>query len=291
MNEEGETRGEPLLGFVAEGGEAALNGLGPRFEQRRGGKEVPGIAALGSLALHLALLLALLFYPLRVRTPPVAPPIPVRLVVVKPPPKPALRPRPKPPVAEKKPRGRIASVSMGEHAQKRAKERAPAPAKPAAAPPASEPEKAPPKPPSQTAMAVPLPLPKPPAPPQTRPSPRRPPAPAPARAEALPQYPGPSATRSAYLAYLAALTREHIGLLTRNMVGNRQGETVIGVDVRDNGAIARIYVLRGSGYPGIDRRVEMMVEAVGRFPPLPQIWQQSEVALQFRLGFPGGLPQ
>lgn len=145
-------------------------------------------------------------------------------------------------------------------------------------------------------MAVPLPLEKPPAPklkparlePQRRRLPARPAAP-PIASEPLPEYPGPSATRSAYLAYLVALVRQHLGLLPRSMVGNRHGVSVIGITVRDNGTIARVFVLESSGYPDIDRRVEMMVTAVRRFPPLPQLWQAPEVTLNLRLIFPEAL--
>ncbi len=87
------------------------------------------------------------------------------------------------------------------------------------------------------------------------------------------------------------MTRQHIGLLTRGMVGERKGLTVIGITVRDNGTIAHLKVLKSSGYPDIDRRVLMMVAAVGRFPPLPQFWQASQVDLQFLLSFPAALPK
>jgi TonB family protein len=292
LREKDEPRREPLLDPFVESAEAASIAFASGVESRPAGKEVPSFAALGSLGLHLVLLLALFLHPLARSAPPALPPIPVTLVMVKPPPKPAPRPAPKPPPPQRKPpAGRLASVRMGEKAHPPAHARAApqrAPASPTP-PAAAEPRKPPPKAASETAMAVPLPLPKPPAPKPARPAPaqRRPLAPA--RAEALPEYPGPSATRSAYLAYLAALIHEHVGLLPRSMVGNRRGVSVIGITVRDDGTIARLFVLKSSGYPDIDRRVEMMVAAVGRFPPLPQLWQGPQVVLDLHLPFPEAL--
>jgi hypothetical protein len=44
-----------------------------------------------------------------------------------------------------------------------------------------------------------------------------------------------------------------------------------------------------SGYPEIDERVEQMIRAVGRFPPLPQWYQGESMRLEFRLQFPEAL--
>ena len=56
-----------------------------------------------------------------------------------------------------------------------------------------------------------------------------------------------------------------------------------------DGTIARISVARGSGYPDIDTKIEQMVAAVRRFPPLPQWYQGPQIELTFRLRFPEAL--
>jgi TonB family protein len=98
-----------------------------------------------------------------------------------------------------------------------------------------------------------------------------------------------AATRDEYLAYLVSLTRQHIGLLPMSFVGDRHGETVISVTVYDNGRIGPLGVLRSSGYPDIDQRIEQMIEAVGKFPPLPQWYQGDAVQLELTLKFPDAL--
>jgi outer membrane biosynthesis protein TonB len=315
------TREEPPPLHRAGSGAATLTAFAADPGRRSRREEMPRGGALGSLGLHLALLLALLIHP-PAPTPQPWRPIPLKLVMIKPPPKPAPKPPPKPapkpvtkpppkppPAAERPPQGRIASRSMGENPEKAAQAPKPAAKKPAAAPepakapappepskPASPtakaaPGKAPPKPPFETATAVPRPREKPPAPAKTRSAHRRGRPVAVARAEALPQYPGPSASRSAYLAYLAALIRRHIGLLPRTMVGDRRGVAIIGITVMDDGRIAQLYVIKSSGDPDIDLRIEMMVSAVGRFPPLPQLWQGPKVDLDFHFPFPDALPR
>ena len=87
------------------------------------------------------------------------------------------------------------------------------------------------------------------------------------------------------------LARQHLNLLTHAMVGGRRGMSVIGVTVLDDGTIARINVARGSGYPDIDERVEQMILACGRFPPLPQWFQGEAMQLEFRLEFPDALDE
>jgi TonB family protein len=98
------------------------------------------------------------------------------------------------------------------------------------------------------------------------------------------RFPGPAATRDEYLAYMHALIRQHYKMLPQTMVGDRRGVTVIEFVVLDDGKIALLKVRRSSGYPDIDHRVAEMIEAVGRFPPLPQ-WFQG-LAMPFEFGFP-----
>jgi TonB family protein len=280
-----EARREPLLGlaYPAAGAAAVLSGPQERFGPvggSRGG--LPAFGSLGSLGLHLAVVLILLFPPTLSRRPaPEVQPIPVSLVIMppkpKPPPAPKPLPKPKPP-----PPGRLASVDMGSTTSPKP---APKPGPPnAGAPP-------------QMVTAV-LPLPPPPkldAPDEEAlafrpPAAPRKPQPRPAALEGRrAKYPGPSATRNEYLAYIAMLTRQHAGLLTPQLLAGRHGETVLDVLVLDNGTIAQLAVLQSSGYPDIDRKVEEIVRSVGRFPPLPQYWQGASTDLIFHFPFPEGL--
>ncbi len=234
-------------------------------------------APLGSLAAHLLTLVVILT---ATAVPPELPrPIPISLVFEAPPPPPA---PPRPEAAAPKP-GRLASEDVGDPsappkqpgddaAQPVAEQSAPSP-KPVPPPPPPKPA-----PPQQVAAIS---LPKPPAAPH--------PAAAPHDGGRRARVPGPAATRDEYLAYLVTLTRQHLDLVPLSLVGNRSGETALNVVVLDNGTIARVNVLRSSGYPDIDRQIEKMVEAVHRFPPLPQWFQGPSMELVFRLKFPEGL--
>jgi len=238
-------------------------------------------------------------------------PIPVQLVFQPPPPppppvpKPAPKPRLKP---EARPQaGRIASEDLGETQTKgrdRTKSDEPTPNKEPATT-AESPLEAP----QQTAFLPPPPLPAPPAltllkPPEPnaavaakplqKPSlaARQPVRRVPQRAHLSPRparFPGPAATRDEYLVYLAYLARQHIGLLSRSIVDGRRGETIIDVLVLDDGTVAMLSVGQSSGYPDIDVRIEQMIRAVGRFPPLPQWFQGPSMRLEFRLRFPEAL--
>jgi periplasmic protein TonB len=265
---------------------------------------------IGSLILHLLPLLLLLDWPMH--PPAEVTPIPVQLVFQPPPPPPALKPAPKPRVKLKRetrpPPGRIASTDMGEtktQGHDQAKSDEPTPKKEPAATTESPLEA-----PEQTAFLPPPPplpsppdlsLPKPPAP-DVAPAPkppqklslaaREPIRRVPQRAHLVlrqARFPGPAATRDEYLAYLAALARQHIGLLSRSLIGGRRGESIIDVLVLDDGTVAMLRVGQSSGYPDIDLRVEQMIRAVGRFPPLPQWFQGPSMRLEFRLQFPEAL--
>ena len=255
-------------------------------EQNRNPWPLPlrlGIA--GSLGLHLLPLLLLLSWTSAPAEIPM--PIPVQLVIEAPPPPPPAREAQKPP-----PRGRLASEDMGAPDAKRP-EPAAAPDEPVPPPEPTETQTAmvtppPPKPePPREAAAAPLPKPPPPKP---TPAVHRP---QPVLRLPLPlqpgRVPGPAATRDEYLAYLVALTRRHLDLLPLSMLGARRGETTLTIRVLDDGSVARIAVAQGSGYPDIDERIERMVAAVGRFPPLPQWFQGPAMELRLRLQFPEAL--
>jgi TonB family protein len=256
---------------------------------------------LASLVLHLLPLLLLIDFP---AVPPTVMPIPVHLVTLPPPqPKPQPKPLPKPKPEVRRPPGRLASVDVGEtktNGHDAAKSEAKAAGERLVAPKVS------PRALEEQAAAVIPPLPLPGAlglPPEkpvrapTRPNPKpKVPGPLLHQTEARlhfnlrpSRYPGPAATRDEYLAYLVFLTRKHLNLLPMSVVGGRHGETVIDILVLDNGTLARVGIEESSGYPDIDRRIEAMIRAVGRFPPLPQWFQGAAMPLEFKLIFPEAL--
>jgi periplasmic protein TonB len=234
--------------------------------------------------------------------PEIPQPVPVQLVVVQPP------PLPPPPKEEKAPpRGPLASEDTGKMAAPpdtviaKPTPPPPPPAEPVAAPkemklaeiPPPPPKPKPkPKPQVQPAVLRETPRPAPPLPPEPRPPARAPqPEPVLTNAPKNARYPGPAATRDDYLAYLVTLTRQHIDLLPRAFLADRRGETVLTILVLGDGTIARISVRESSGYPDIDQRIEQMVQAVGRFPPLPQWYQQPAMDLTLRLRFPEAITE
>jgi TonB family protein len=262
-----------------------------------------------SLILHLLPLLLLIEWPVH-RLAEVVP-IPVQLVFQPPsppPPAPKPMPKPKPKKQARAPAGRIASEDLGETQTKghdQAKNDEPSPSKQPATTTESPLEM-----PRQTAFFPPPPplpappaltLPKPPEPnaalmpkPPQKPTlgARQPVRRVPQQAHLTPRparFPGPAASRDEYLAYLAYLARQHIGLLSHSLIDGRRGETVINVLVLDDGTVAMLSVGQSSGYPDVDVRVEQMIRAVGRFPPLPQWFQGTSMRLEFRLQFPEAL--
>jgi TonB family protein len=255
-------------------------------EQIRNYRPWPLLGLVGSLALHLLPLLLLVSWASAPADTPM--PIPVQLVIETPPPPPLAQEARKLP-----PRGPLASEDMGAPEAKRP-EMAAAPDEPVPPPDPTEtrtamvPQPTPkPEPPREAAAA---PMPKPTPPPKPTPAVHRP---QPVLRLPLPlqpgRVPGPAATRDEYLAYLVALTRRHLDLLPLSMVGARRGETTLTIRVLDDGTVARIAVAQGSGYPDIDERIERMVAAVGRFPPLPQWFQGPSMELRLRLQFPEAL--
>ncbi|HEV8029888.1 MAG TPA: energy transducer TonB [Stellaceae bacterium] len=232
--------------------------------------------------------------------PEITAPIPVQLVVEQPPPPPMKQEQKSPPS------GPLASEDTGKMSSRPdvpVATPAPPPPPPAAPPPAPKetklaevpppPPKPKPKPRVETAAVDPVLQPAPPAPPQPRPPARAPRSLDEVFSNATKDtgIPGPAATRDDYLAYLVTLTRRHIDLLPPAFVGGRRGETALAILVLGDGTIARIAVKDSSGYPDIDQRIEQMVTAVGRFPPLPQWYQQPAMDLTLRLRFPEAIEQ
>jgi TonB family protein len=305
-----EHRREPVLvGLVtpAEAGAHGLIGPGLRRDDEESGERwwVRLRGPIGSFLLHLLPLLLLLDW--QISAPSEIAPIPVQLIVEPPPPEVKPAPSPPPPKPPSPPpRGRLASEDLGAPEAKdveRPKGDGPTAENPAKAE-TPTPETKPAEKPQQTAALVPPPLPpKPDAPkpvsipkpaPKPNPAARQPPRHleepgnmAPRRA----RFPGPAATRDEYLAYMHSLIRQHYNLLPMAMIGGRRGATVIEFVVLDNGTIAMIKVRRSSGYPDIDRRIEEMISAVGRFPPLPQWFQGLGMPFEFGFPFPDALQE
>ncbi|HML10466.1 MAG TPA: TonB C-terminal domain-containing protein [Stellaceae bacterium] len=252
-----------------------------------------------ALLFHLLPLIAIVIWPLMMVEPP--PPIPVQLVFEAPPPPPPppqqpQQPQPKRPQPkfEVPPHGPLSSVDQGV-VKPATLGRTPDPVPmPSAGPQQQTTSDA------QTATAAqspPMPPPKP-VPPkenqsafQLKPSGAQTPhhEETPHEASHSARYAGPAATRDEYLAYLVSLTRQHMNLLPMSAIGDRRGETVISVVVYDNGGIGPLGIIRSSGYTDIDERIEQMVKAVGKFPPLPQWFQGNAVQLELTLRFPEAL--
>jgi periplasmic protein TonB len=304
-------RREPALGAVPAQAEPDEPGrLDPERAQEEPPQPAPPrrrpglpIAMLGSLGVHLLPLLVLLNW--SSAPAEVTPPIPVQLVLEQPPP-----PPPPAPETKKRPPGRLASEDIGDITPKPHEAAgAPAPDQPAPEPPAETQLAAiapPPKPaPTTEPASVPdEPKPAPPTEPPVKqaaavapPKPLRPPKPAvPAfewhRLDTPPQaarVPGPAATRDEYLAYCMTLIRRHFGTLSPAFLAGRRGAAVFRLVVRDDGTIARVTVAESSPYPDIDERIEEAVNAVGRFPPLPQWLQGTSAGLILQVTYPDGL--
>lgn len=244
------------------------------------GRSGPGPIA--SLLIHL-LALALLMAPAAVPPEP-PPPIPVQLVLEKPPPPAPPKPVPKPAPHELvRPPGRLSSVDMGDVHAKSTRSGVDKTVTPQRNTPVLVPPPPKPTPPGQQVAALAVPKIAPPTAEPRRPNQH------PHAASHPAKIPGPAATRDEYLAYLAMLTRQHLNVLPLSLVGDRRGVTKIGVRINDDGSIAQIRVEQGSGYPEIDRRVEAMVAACRRFPPLPQWFQGQSMEVIFTLYFPEAL--
>ena len=269
-------------------------------------ERVRWLGPIGSLMLHLAPLLLLIEWPME--APPAVEPIPVQLVLEPPPPEPKPQPVPPKPEFKPPPPGRIASEDLGDPEAKEASREPhdtpaakdtpppPAPEKAEAPPPPEKTEPSPPETPQQTAAIVPPPPPEKPEPPKPKPKPNPTAQQSPhqteepARTEThRARYPGPASTRDEYLAYIHSLIRQHYNLLPLAMVGPRRGEAQIEFIVLDDGTIEMIRVRRSSGWQDIDSRIEMMIAAVRRVPPLPQWFQGPSMALVLNLPFPDAL--
>ncbi len=269
----------------------------------RVGRAIRLRSPLVSLAFHLLPLVAVILLPLIMTEPPEE--IPVQLVFEQPPPPPPPPPQPQPqpapkppPKLEQPPHGPLSSVDQGVVKPLDLGRTVDPVAQPAFG--AQQPTQTQTQSTTTGTPSPPLPAPKP-APPKAAKAAVHPPKPSgaptapheetPHEAPHSARYAGPAASRDEYLAYLVALTRQHIDLLPRSVIGDRHGETVISLVIHDNGVIGPLSVMQSSGYPDIDHRVEQMIVAVGRAPPLPQWFQGNAMELVFKLKFPEALEQ
>lgn len=223
-------------------------------------------------------------------------PIPIQLVLETappPPPVPAEMQNPPP-----EPHGRLASADIGD-ANAKSGQAADSDVKETTAPPtpAPTPDLVPPPPPKKpTPPKEQLALADPRIPPpilDSRPRFSVPPAAHPSVQTHIAAHPGkipgPAATRDEYLAYLVSMTKQHFDLLPLSYIGGRTGETSLAVLVLADGTIARISIAEGSGNSDIDNRIEQMVAACRKFPPLPQWYQGPSMELIFKLHYPEAL--
>ena len=227
------------------------------------------MGVVGSLGVHLLPFVFLL----GLGTVPgeIAAAIPIQLVIEEPP---QQLPTPEPPPTASP---RLASEDIGDT------KKTPAPDPPRLAPPPPAPS-----PPTPRVAAL-IPPPKPSAPVKpavAAPAPRPPSQPEPKEPQRAGRIPGPGATRDEYLAYLVSLTRQHVDLLPMSVIGDRRGETTLAVLVLGDGTIARIAIAQSSGYHDIDARIQQIVAAVRRFPPLPQRFPGPDLELKLRFRFP-----
>jgi TonB family protein len=241
------------------------------------------------------------------------PPIPVQLVIEQPPPPP---PAPAPPAQPKPPArlttGMRASDDFGAVAGDKVDTNKGTAPVTQGAPPAAEAEPAETAPdpnPAKEQLAI-APVPSP-TETQTMAPPPQPPKPAPPKHQAAMSLPkpdgqfwplpltgpsheaphmahlvGPNASRDEYCAYALTLVMTHIDLLPLSLLGARHGDTFVMMRVLSDGTINGVRIVRGSGYADIDERVEQMVQAVGRLPPLPQWIPGPSTDLTFHLHFP-----
>jgi TonB family protein len=270
----------------------------PLSQYRSGYSPAAWVMALGVYIVALLLMLPWVFSPENIEQP-----IPVQLVLEKPPPPPPappLPPQPKPPIEKKPPTGHLASADMG----KEAPEAKPATAPERASTPTTETKL------EAVAMAVPQLNPTPDvltlpererwpfpanAPENPKPEPEKKPTPRPVAARiaphALPHMahaPGPDATHDEYLAYCLVLINRYNEMMSPAFLAGRSGMAVLGILVLDDGTIGRVVVEHSSGYRDVDTRAEQMIVAVARFPPLPQWFQGTAMMLEYHMPFYDG---
>lgn len=81
--------------------------------------------------------------------------------------------------------------------------------------------------------------------------------------------PGPDATEDQYLVYVNTIIFQHLEALPDSL--RFQGRTWMSFDIRirPNGTILWTTIRDSSGVPALDAQIRQIVEAIGRFPPVP----------------------
>ena len=95
------------------------------------------------------------------------------------------------------------------------------------------------------------------------------------------KYPGPDATKDAYLAYINELVK---GCQTPEILSQlaRVGRLpLLSIAVRHNGVILWVNVIRSSGSTDFDEHYKTIFDCVGRFPPLPDYIPGATVTLTY----------
>lgn len=95
------------------------------------------------------------------------------------------------------------------------------------------------------------------------------------------RYPGPNATKDAYLAYINELVRS---CQTPEIVARLASVgrlPLLSIAVRHNGVIVWVNVLKSSGSTAFDEQYKTIFDCVGRFPPLPDYIPGATVVLTY----------
>jgi TonB C terminal len=95
------------------------------------------------------------------------------------------------------------------------------------------------------------------------------------------KYPGPDATKDAYLAYINDLVKqcETPEILSQLAIVGKI--PLISISVRHNGVILWVNVIRSSGSATFDEQYKTIFDCVGRFPPLPDYIPGATVNLTY----------
>lgn len=100
---------------------------------------------------------------------------------------------------------------------------------------------------------------------------------------------GPPAVRDEYCERALHLTLAHLDVLPLSFLNGRRGKTLLTIRILGDGTLNSVKVTHSSGYPDIDARIEQMVFAVGRYPPLPPRLPGTWMDFTFLMVFPDAM--
>ncbi len=95
------------------------------------------------------------------------------------------------------------------------------------------------------------------------------------------KYPGPDASKDAYLAYINELVKDCQTPEIISQLASVGRLPLISIAVRHNGVILWVNVIRSSGSTDFDEHYKTIFDCVGRFPPLPDYIPGSTVTLTY----------